>query len=381
MSEEQRDRSDQADAQNKSVTDIPAGLQQLNDQLERLGQIAQNFAGQNLERDLVTNGGRTVQAAERFAGAEETAAISRARMLRFAQVGEGAAGIAEGAAMGEIGGAIGMLGGPAGIAAMAAVQLGASAIDYVQGTAQDHRMTEAGDRAERAQDKWRLDRLAGPDGTASEAREEAQADRADYVARAGNEAQLQEEATPHWWKLSEFPLWAMNKVFGSDLKTREGQKALEENDAAKVRDLENEARAKQITRKKFTEEEFPLIEAQEKRNAGDERGAKALEDAATWMRSYNQLVKDGADAWQAEQGASAGLEAAQKAEHQARAQSYARLVSARDGAADTARVATLAHDDALRHTSAISLEQLRHDMNRNHAEATHIATRKHFARP
>jgi hypothetical protein len=63
------------------------------------------------------------------------------------------------------------------------------------------------------------------------------------------------------------------------------------------------------------------------------------------------------------------------------AQSYARLIAARDGAADTARVATLTREDASRKSDGNTLERLRQDMNRNHAEATHAATRKHFSRP
>jgi hypothetical protein len=315
-----------------------------------------------LEQELAAHAGRVPAVAGRFAMAEEASAISRARMLRFAQVGRGMGmmGMAEdmagaamfaeaGGGMLGAGGMLGMMGGPLGMGAMAAVMAGGAAIDYVQGIAEDRRHNETRDKVARARDKSRLDRLAGPDGTASEARDEAATARADYEERAARDAELRENATPHWSKGSEFALWAMNKVFGWQLQTREGEQAIEENNLAKERDQQSELRAKHIAKKKFKEEEAPLIEAQEKRNAGDEKGAKVLEDQVIRMRTYNELKKRGAEESQAQEGAAANLEArhkaeeqAQKAENEARAQSFAHVIDARTGAAASARLATMA---------------------------------------
>jgi hypothetical protein len=341
MSDETFDNGNQRADQGKETGDLAEGIREVNNQLQQLGQFTQNVASQKLQRELAARAGRPLGAATRKIAMEEASAISRARMLRFARVSPGMAGVVEdvagAAALGGGSDILALAGGPIGVAALGAAEGAAGTIDYWQGTEQDRRMNEGADQVQRATDKALLDRLAGPDGTASQARDEVIAARADYQARDAREAELREAAKPRWWKLSELPMWAMNKTFNWDVTTREGEKAIEENSKAKERDQKNELRAKAIMKKKFNEEEAPLIEAEEKRNAGDERGAKALEDKVTWMRTYNSLLRDGAEFWQAQQGASAHLSATQQAEQQAREKNDARLTD--DGTSNAIQVA------------------------------------------
>ncbi len=142
--------------------------------------------------------------------------------------------------------------------------------------------------------------------------------------------------------------------------------------------------ANDLTHEQEENERAPQIvnlAAQRKVNAGDTRAAETAQADALWMRVYQELVKESVDPKQAMESATAKVDASEREQQDHHAQSYARLVSARDGAADTARVATAAHEDRLNHIPSRSIEELRQDVNRNHSEAARVATRKQFSRP
>ena len=156
---------------------------------------------------------------------------------------------------------------------------------------------------------------------------------------------------------------------------------LGESADAKSREQINLRSSEGVQAKHFAEEEGALIEAQKKLNEGDTRAAETLQAKVMWMQEFERLKDAGApNDKTAADGATERVRSQEKAQQDRHAQSYARLVSARDGATDSARVASAAHEDRLRHTPNISLDELRKDMNRNHTEATHAITRKNYSR-
>ena len=265
---------------------------------------------------------------------------------------------------------IGMMG-PEGMAIAALGQAAIGGYNIFHERQENERAPQIEDQNQRALDNRRLQRLEGVDGSAGAARQAAEASK-DKLVEIENEKR---ELDAH----SNLDILDLGSIH--DHLTGATKRKQRENADAKAREEANLEREEAAQKKHFAEEEAPLIEAQKKMNEGDTRGAEAMRDRVMWMREFKQLVQSGASESQAAEGATEKVKAFEKAQQDRHAQAYAHLVSARDGVADTARVATAAHEDRLRHTPAISMEQLRQDMNRNHLEATGMMSIKNFSRP
>jgi hypothetical protein len=119
---------------------------------------------------------------------------------------------------------------------------------------------------------------------------------------------------------------------------------------------------------------------------GHLKQARALENVIGWQQKYDEIKDKTESPELAKQAADAELAVKRREESMA----YAGLVTARDGAADTAAVASAARDrrigvdpqgrseDAL---IAKRLEMMQTDMNKNHREASSVAGRHTFSRP
>ena len=120
-----------------------------------------------------------------------------------------------------------------------------------------------------------------------------------------------------------------------------GKRALEESDTEQVRDKEELAKRHEETKRRVATEISPAIKAQEALNAGHAQESRAIGDKLTRQLEYQRLLKAtlGDEALAAE-----GADTALATIHRERAGAFAKLVTARDGAGDTARVAQAAID-------------------------------------
>ena len=310
-----------------------------------------------------------------MAAAAESSALAQGRMnflqnLPMASMGlpDSGQGITQG--VGSVLDMVGMMG-PEGMAVAALGHAAIGAYNIFHERQENERAPQIEDQNQRALDNRRLQRLEGVDGSAGAARQAAEASKDKLVEIENERRELEAHA--------KFDIFDLGSIH--DHLTGAGKRKLRENSDAKAREEANLAREEAARKKHFAEEGAPLIEAQKKMNEGDTRGAEAMRDRVMWMREFKQLTQDGASESQAAEGAIEKVKAFEKEQQDQHAQAYAHLVNARDGAADTARVAAAAHEDRVRHTPSISIEELRQDMYRNHLEATQTVSRKNFSRP
>jgi hypothetical protein len=256
--------------------------------------------------------------------------------------------------------AIGSAGGPvaAVIATVAAATLGVVAAFARQRDARD--MIRMEDRVAAGSQARRLRRLA-VDGTA-ESNREAELDFADDAEeRKSRRGLIQKKSEFKWYN----PMGWIDKMTGAS----ENEK--EENDLAINRDYKGMRQAQLQKRQKYQEQVAPLIEAQKKLNEFKGSEARALQDQVAAIQEFDRLHKAGATTEEAMAGANVKMTTIARE----RAGNYAKLVNARDGVADTARVASAAHDEV-----ASAVNAMHSTVLKQHAEAVAAADRKVFSR-
>lgn len=310
---------------------------------ERLG-AEQSISREHRERAAMT------RAAEAAASRRENALM---------RIGRAGAGLVESATGGSaIGGVAGAAGGALGVAGLIAGAV-VGVIAAMAKQRDQEKLIGMEDVRERTVLGRRLSRLGGFEGSAGSAREFAESEKDDRIQRIADRARLEEEARPKWYSLKSL----FNYATGSN------RNEINKNDNAIQRDLEAEAKSRDIAREKFEKFVKPEIEVAQLRANAQYKEARAVEDVLTYRKEIDRLKGQDATPEEAEAGAQAKLRNILRD----RAGSFARLVTARDGAGDTARIAGLARDQRL-----AGLDQLRSDMNRNHSEATSTVSRKNF---
>lgn len=307
-------------------------------------------------------------------------AIEKARASRVARVTNAVANFAEGqlAGVGGFTGITSALGSAGGtVATTAALAAAIATATFASEAERGHlfRMGDLSDKADREAQERKLKRLAGFEGTSSSNRAEARDLREEAGRRESAKEGLFEAAKPRWWHPQEFGLWA-NNLFGANMMATQGEDAIKRNAAAQQTALRGAKEAEEQARKKFAETGGREIEIQERMARGDMQGVRAIEDKLTRQREYNRLKEMDATDEEAGRGADAKVSNIQRE----RAAKFGRLVTARDGMADVARLATLAAEQRAGVGSG-GTEKLRADMNRNHREAADAAFRVKFSRP
>lgn len=167
------------------------------------------------------------------------------------------------------------------------------------------------------------------------------------------------------------------KAFG--METSGGQAERENNE--RIAQTETAlALAAKNAEQKFTKGTGGMeIAALEQMNAGHGREARLIQDKVAWLKEYNRILEAGGgkNFAQAAEGASAQTFAAQKE----RAGNFARLVNARTGAGDAARIAALAAAQMGGDPALLGkLDVLTDTVRVQHTEAMTAGTRKNFSR-
>lgn len=158
--------------------------------------------------------------------------------------------------------------------------------------------------------------------------------------------------------------------------TGESKEPLNANADRERRALDSAPQAAEQARKRYALEVAPLIEAQNKINQGDARGARLIQDKVAWQQEYNRvfaMTKSDSDAM-------AAADTAFSTTQRERAGKFASLVTARDGAGDIARIAGLAREQRLGSRTVDILEDIHATMGKHQNDNITAATRRNFAR-
>lgn len=170
-------------------------------------------------------------------------------------------------------------------------------------------------------------------GAASRSEEDALAEQ---IAAKNDELPEIARRNRHAWYN---PLRWWNAATGNEDMTRQGDREKAENYTQQQQLNEERAKAVENRRRKYDEETGAHDRATAARLSGDERAAKEIEYQALWTQGQNRRLREGADLWQAQEGASLDVAMAQRQQAMAVA---SRMVDARTGAAGTARAAMIA---------------------------------------
>ncbi len=300
---------------------------------------------------------------EQLALARAAERAAEQRMARIAGVARGVehvAGQATGGAGGLLGDAmaLGSKAGPIGTIIGAVVGIVGAVYAVKEGRAHKEQMSAVEDAIEsRGAERGRA-RLLGPDGGAGASRSAAEEALDDRLRREDERTKLELEATP---RISD-PTSLWRKITG------ESEKTIRDNELAIERDKRMEGEHRADATGQFKIEGGLEMEAKERRLNWDPRGARDVEHMLLFRREYNRLVKEGADAEQAEHGGRLAVGEAVRHENMA----AARLVGSRSGARDIARAANIARGEiGGRHDPAIAqrMEELIATVKANHIDA------------
>lgn len=365
-------------------TKAAAAAKEKSEREDQRRSAAQESAQEKLNRQLVGEEAKKQHAEERKVTSEhrervklteqehrQKQALAKAQESKQARIGRAALGLAENVTGGSQAGSFANVLAGGGIAGAIAAAISAATVGIVAGF-QAHRDAvtmidlQAG-TASTVQSR-KMARQGGFEGSAGGSREQAASYEDEITERVAKRREIEERSRFHWNKWSS---WKDHFFGDAGNEGMENEKAID-----LARKGKEQAQATQA--RKAKDEVLPQIEIAERQAAMDFKGARAVEDKLTRYREIQRLQREGVSLADAERGADAKVANIQRE----RAGSFARLISARDGARDSTRVAGLARDQRLAGAQysdpAKSIDQLRADMNRNHAAATTAATRKDF---
>ncbi len=273
----------------------------------------------------------TRQKAEQLAIEKAQAAGEARRMGMFSRLGRAGANFAESTigagGFGGVTNALGGIGGAAGTTGAVAIAALVKVLSDVSNQAHALKLMGLADETAGAAQRHQLGRLGGFEGSAGSAREQAADAKEEIARREADRARLAEEAKPRWNSPSSW----MKALSG------ENQNASIENEQAITRAREKQAEAARIQKEKFGREGEEELNIERKRLEHDWRGSRQAEHRLLYVREYNRLLREGAQEWQAQEGAGMKVFAKQREETAA----LGGRVNARSGAGDIARLASL----------------------------------------
>lgn len=176
----------------------------------------------------------------------------------------------------------------------------------------------------------------------------------------------------------------IDKALGSDFFTKglgwykpESARALEENAAEQERLRKEQAEHEHERKRNVERFTRPSIEAQERMNHGDMKGARALQDNVTWLKRYNELMKETKDDVElSRRGADAEIAAVQKE----RTGSYAHFINSRTSSAAAARIAAMAAGETQTGYRSAEDGRIVSTMKEQHADMKNAATQADFVK-